>query len=411
MHECPTTVPSSTASDDQIRELLAARSPGHTLPQALYMSDAAFDFDMRAVFSRQWIQAGLEAEVPKAGDYVTREFGTTSIIVVRDNDGSVKAHLNTCRHRGAKLCAEAKGSSRRIVCPYHQWTYELNGSLMFARNMGENFARAEHGLNSVRCETVAGVIYIALSDDAPDFAPFRAALEPLLSPHNLKDAKIAFSVTLLEDANWKLVMENARECYHCHAQHPELLKAFRDPTKDDYFAGNPPWMIEFRDVCASIGIPTGPVEGAWYDMMRIPLAEGVESLTFDGKPASKKPLISDCTEHIGTMRWAAAANAFSHALKDYAFTFEIWPISATQTKVVSHWLVHKDAVEGVDYDKDHLGALWIATNDQDKWLSENNHQGVAGVGYVPGPYSPIDEQKVIDFVDWYCGEAKRYLES
>lgn len=383
---------------------------GHTLPQDLYLSEAVFDFEMKAVFSRSWLQAGLLAEIPRVGDFITVQLGKTSVIITRASESSVKAYLNSCRHRGSKICHEHKGSSNRLVCPYHQWTYDLQGNLLFARNMQEDFDKSSHGLIPVHCETVAGVIFIALSDDAPDFAPFSAALEPMLAPHRLEDAKIAHSCVLSETANWKLVMENARECYHCSARHPELLAAFRDPTVEDYFSGKPSWMAEFESRCAELGLQVGPVEGDWYDMMRFPLAEGVDSLTLDGKPASRRPLVTCGEGSIGSFRWATEPNAFSHAMRDYAFTFEMWPVNVGLTNVHAKWLVHKDAVEGVDYDLTHLTTLWNATNDQDRWLAENNQSGVEGDGYIPGPYSAKDEQKVIDFVNWYCATARAYLD-
>jgi len=400
----------SDANLGTMRTLLAQRRPGHTLPQAFYTSETAFALDMQAIYARQWLQAGLAAEIPKPGDYLTRAFGTTSVLIVRDTDGSIKAHLNTCRHRGARLCAQEHGSARRIVCPYHQWAYDLSGNLLHARSMGEDFQRADHGLVRLRCETVAGFIFVALADDAPDFAAFRQSLETMLAPYPLRDAKIAASFTMVEAANWKLVMENARECYHCTARHPELMRVFHDPTKEDWLQNPPVWMDEFRTNCARIGIPTDAPAGDWYNMMRFPLGEGVQSLTLDGKIACTKPLVSDCPESIGTLRWALETNSFNHVLKDYAFTFEIWPVSARQTKVICHWLVHQDAVEGVDYDKDHLSQLWITTNTQDKWLAENNQLGVESMGYRPGPYS-VHEAWVLNFVNWYGTQMQCALDA
>lgn len=401
----------TTSDDSLVADALAQRVPGHSLPQPLYMSDAAFDFDMRAVFQRSWLQVGFEIEIPTAGSYFTVEIGKTSVVIVRDRDSNVRAFMNTCRHRGARICAEGAGTARRLVCPYHQWTYDLSGTLIHARNMGDDFDLSTHGLVSLRCETVAGVIFLALSDDVPAFEPFRNAIEPLLLPHNLKDAKIAHSMVIDEEANWKIVMENGRECYHCNARHPELLTAFRDPSKENYFDGTPPWMQEFESICTGLGFKVGPEEGVWYDMLRFPLAEDAVSLTTDGKLGCKKALMAAPAQGLGTFRWATEPHAFSHALADYTFSFEAWPVSATRTKVRAKWLVHKDAVEGVDYDIEHLTALWRATNDQDKWLSENNHLGVASAGYRPGPYSTKDEGKVIDFVDWYCNMADSHIKA
>jgi Rieske 2Fe-2S family protein len=397
-------------SKPSLADLYGQCQRGYTLPRELYTSPAVFDFEMSAVFTRAWLQAGHLAEIPKTGDYITVQLGKTSVVIIRESESVVRAYFNTCRHRGALLCTSEKGTARRLVCPYHQWTYDLAGNLIFARNMPADFDPHRHGLRPVHCEVVAGVIFIALSEDVPRFDEFRRQVEPMLAPHDLENAKVAHSAVLAEHANWKLVMENGRECYHCSARHPELLASFRDPTEEDYFADQPAWMETFEAVCRSNGLSNGPVEGAWFDAMRFPIKDGVHSLTLDGRLACTKPLMANGEGNIGTLRWATEPNAFSHALRDHAFTFEAWPIDVGTTHVRGKWLVHRDAVEGRDYDLAHLTALWNATNDQDKWLAENNQLGVQGAGYAPGPYSTNDEKKVIDFVNWYLDTAQAYLD-
>ncbi|WP_264309708.1 aromatic ring-hydroxylating oxygenase subunit alpha [Pseudomonas putida] len=400
----------STFSNQAMADLLGQCERGYTLPQQLYTSEAVFDFEMKAVFARSWLQAGHLAEVVKVGDYITVQLGKTSVVIIRESESSVRAYFNACRHRGSMICTSEKGSARRLVCPYHQWTYDLKGDLIFAKNMPADFEPHRHSLIPLRCEVVAGVIFIALSDDVPDFGEFRRHLEPMLAPHDLENAKIAHAAVLPEYANWKLVMENGRECYHCSARHPELLSSFRDPTEDDYFEGQPEWIKRFEAVCRDNGLINGPAEGAWYDILRFPIKDDVQSLTLDGRYACSNLLIPSGEGNIGTLRWATEPSAFSHALQDHAFTFEAWPIDVGTTHVRAKWLVHKDAVEGRDYELAHLTALWSATNDQDKWLAENNFRGVQGAGYVPGPYSSNDEKKVIDFVNWYLDTLQSYLD-
>ena len=400
----------STLAIRALADLFGQCERGYTLPQQLYTSEAVFDFEMKAVFARSWLQAGHLAEVVKVGDYITVQLGKTSVVIIRESESSVRAYFNSCRHRGSMICTSEKGSARRLVCPYHQWTYDLKGDLIFAKNMPADFEQSRHSLIPLHCEVVAGVIFIALSDDVPDFGEFRRHLEPMLAPHDLENARIAHAAVLPEYANWKLVMENGRECYHCSARHPELLSSFRDPTEDDYFEGQPEWMTSFEAVCRDNRLINGPAEGAWYDILRFPIKDGVQSLTLDGRYACSNLLIPSGEGNIGTLRWATEPSAFSHALRDHAFTFEAWPIDVGTTHVRAKWLVHKDAVEGRDYELAHLTALWSATNDQDKWLAENNFRGVQGAGYVPGPYSSNDEKKVIDFVNWYLDTVQSYLD-
>jgi len=411
MTGCSHNSNASTLARSAMADLFGQCVRGHTLPQQLYTSEAVFDFEMKAVFARSWLQAGHLAEVVKVGDYITVQLGKTSVVIIRESESSVRAYFNACRHRGSMICTSEKGSAHRLVCPYHQWTYDLKGNLIFAKNMPADFDQSRHSLIPLQCEVVAGVIFIGLSDDVPDFGEFRRQIEPMLAPHDLENAKIAHAAVLPEHANWKLVMENGRECYHCSARHPELLSSFRDPTEDDYFEGQPDWMTHFEDICRSNGLINGPAEGPWFDILRFPIKDGVQSLTLDGRYACSKLLIPSGEGNIGTLRWATEPNAFSHALRDHAFTFEAWPIDVGTTHVRAKWLVHKDAVEGRDYELPHLTALWSATNDQDKWLAENNFRGVQGAGYVPGPYSSNDEKKVIDFVNWYLDSVQSYLDN
>src|SRR5471032_742916 len=167
---------------DRMQSLLAERATGHSLPQALYEDPAVLDFDIQAIFNRYWLQAGLEIEIPKVGDYITMTVGVSPIVILRNEAGGVSAFFNSCRHRGAQICTEERGHMHRLVCPYHQWTYDLTGQLLRAGRMQDDFDPKAFRLRSVRTECVAGVIFVCLSESAPDFAPIRAALEPLLGP-------------------------------------------------------------------------------------------------------------------------------------------------------------------------------------------------------------------------------------
>jgi Rieske 2Fe-2S family protein len=186
------------------------------------------------IWYRDWLFVGHDCEVPNAGNYMTVQIGEFPIVVVRDRDGGLRAFHNTCRHRGSRICSADHGSSPRLVCPYHQWTYALDGRLIAARDMGSEFDKSKHGLKSVHCASVGGYIWICLAAAAPDFEPIAKHIEPYFLPHKLHQTKIAFQSTIIEQANWKLVWENNRECYHCAANHPELIRTFpEDPTATD----------------------------------------------------------------------------------------------------------------------------------------------------------------------------------
>lgn len=394
---------------ENIARLLDARKPGHGLPQALYNDPAVFTFDMQAIFRRSWIMVGFAVELPKAGAWMTTMVGPWSVLITRDRSDTLHAFHNSCRHRGAQICPQGKGASPRLVCPYHRWTYELSGELAHAARMPQTFDPGDHALSPVHVESVGGVLYVCLADDPPPIADFRRELEPLLAPHNLKDAKVAFESVIVDKANWKLAMENARECYHCGTGHPELAQSFPIAASAHFDFGEDRRQADFTLRMAAAGLPVGPVEGDWWQAVRFTLNAGFKSMTMDGRHSVKKLMVEAGDGDIGSLRWSLEPHAFAHATADQVFMFSVVPVSPRETHIVSKWLVHKDAVEGVDYHLDDLTHLWTATNIQDRALVENNQIGIDSLGFRPGPYSPEAEALAIRFVDWYCDTARAYL--
>jgi Rieske 2Fe-2S family protein len=276
--------------------------------------------------------------------------------------------------------------------------------------MPESFDRGRHGLVPIRVESVGGVLYVCLADEPPSIADFKAQFEPMLVPHNLMDAKIAFESTLVERANWKLAMENARECYHCATSHPELAKSFPVGASAHFDYGEDNRQELFAARMAQAGLDVGPVEGDWWQAMRFILNDGFKSMTMDGAFGVKKLMCDIEGGDIGSLRWSIEPHAFAHATADQVLMFQVMPTAPNETVVTTKWLVHKDAVEGVDYHLDHLTDLWTRTNLQDRDLVENNQIGVSSPGYRPGPYSPDAEALAMRFVDWYCRKAGDYLD-
>ena len=168
-----------------VSDLLARRKAGHSLEQPFYTSPEIFALDMSRIFYREWLFAIPSAVLPKAGSYVVHKVGTYSMIIVKGQDGVIRAFHNSCRHRGSVLCKTAQGHVPKLVCPYHQWTYELDGRLLYARDMGADFDPADHGLKPIHCRSVAGLVYICLADEAPDFDEFAKTAEPYLAVHDL----------------------------------------------------------------------------------------------------------------------------------------------------------------------------------------------------------------------------------
>lgn len=392
--------------NEMLRQLRSRRE-GFSLAQPFYIDPDYFKLDMELIWYRDWLFVGHDCELTKPGAYFTAQIGHYPVVIVRDREGKIRAFHNSCRHRGSRVCAGEKGLSARLVCPYHQWTYDLDGKLLFARDMAEGFDKADFGLKPVACESVAGYIFICLASEPADFAPFRALMEPFFQPHRLTEAKVAYQSTIIEKGNWKLVWENNRECYHCAGNHPELCKTFPEaPTVTGVNgADSDPEMLAHWAKCEANGLPSRfsiDKEGQ-FRATRAPLLRDAVSYTMSGKPAVKRRLSDTVTaDRIGALLLYHYPTTWNHVLGDHAVTFRVLPISPTETAVTTKWLVHKDAVEGVDYDLQELIHVWTETNDQDRQIVEENAFGITSPAYEPGPYSELHEGGVIQFVDWYA---------
>ncbi len=178
---------------------LRARTPETGLGREFYTDGEIYKLDLDLIYHREWLFAAHTAELPRTGSYLTLQIGAYPMVLVRAADGVIRAFVNVCRHRGSRLCPDERGIASKLVCPYHQWTYDLDGRLFAARQMGAGFDRSRLGLTQVHCETVNGYIFICLSPQAPDFTPTRTQLEPYLSPHRLDEARVAFESTIVEE--------------------------------------------------------------------------------------------------------------------------------------------------------------------------------------------------------------------
>ncbi|MCV6597240.1 MAG: aromatic ring-hydroxylating dioxygenase subunit alpha [Mangrovicoccus sp.] len=390
-----------------IQALLARRNPAYALEQAFYTDPKIFQADLESIHYRDWLFAIPACELEKPGSYVTHKVGDYRVVIVRGADQEIRAFHNSCRHRGSVICKAAKGHAPKLVCPYHQWTYELDGSLLWARDMGPDFDPKAHGLKPVHCRELAGLVYICLAEEAPDFDGFAQTAEPYLAAHDLSNAKVAFESTIIEKGNWKLVWENNRECYHCGGNHPALCRTYPDdPSVTGIGEGGetPAHLQAHFDRNEAANLPSNfhlSADGQ-YRLARMPLKEGAQSYTMDGKAAVRRWLGRVPFADAGALLQFHYPTTWNHFLPDHSVIFRVTPVSPTETEVSTKWLVHKDAQEGVDYDLKRLTEVWMATNDEDRQVVEDNQQGINSPAYSPGPYSPIQESGVLQFVDWYC---------
>ncbi len=398
---------------ERAHDLLLRRKPDWSLDQPFYVDQDLFDLEMELFFGRHWLFAALTCELPHPGDWVRVDIGRDSIIIVRSKGGDIGAFHNTCRHRGSRLCSEERGHAERFVCPYHQWTYDLEGRLTGTRLMGGCFDKSDFELSRVNVGVLAGYVFIKLTDGDSDLADLRREVEPYLLPHQLEHTKVACAQTLLERANWKLVIENNRECFHCAGSHPELMQIiteFDDPEdpmiRPEYKSRVERKAREWRQM----GLPSAHTQGSGrFRAVRLPFTKGHVSMTRDGRPGCSKPLGGLTDADLGSVRFLSLPNSWNHVQGDHAVTFRVLPIGPEETLVTTKWLVHRDAEEGVHYDVERLKEVWTATNEQDKRLAENNQLGLRSRAYSPGPYSPLIESGTRDFVRWYVDDMKEAL--
>jgi glycine betaine catabolism A len=388
--------------------------PTTPLSREFYTSSSDYQVELEALWYRDWLFVGHDCEIARPGDYLTVQIGEYPVLVVRDRDGTVRAFHNSCRHRGSRVCSEPHGHSPRLVCPYHQWTYRLDGELIAARDMGDGFDRSQHSLRPVHCASVGGYIWVCLAEVAPDFEAFAAQVEPYLRPHRLDEAKVAFESTIVEHANWKLVWENNRECYHCPVNHPELARTFpasatvATAAMADANAGT----AEHGTLWDSLGLPhrfqLSP--SGQSRVVRMSLIGDAVSYTMDGRAAVRRPLSDSVpAEGAGALLMFNFPSLWSHVLADHAISFRVLPLGPTETQLTTKWLVHKEAREGVDYDVEQLTAVWLATNEEDRRVCQENQLGVNSPAYAPAPYSPVQEAGVMQFVSWYRSHLLRRL--
>ena len=406
---------------DHISTWLTKDRKGHTLPRELYVSDEAFAFDTQVMLKSVWLYACTVAHVKNPGDFFVFELANNAIIIIRGRDNQVRAFYNSCRHRGAKLCLEQSGRAPRLMCPYHQWTYGLDGALLAARNMGPDFDKKDHGLTPVALENIGGLIFICMSENPPPIDRVKRDIGEQIAAYDLEHCKVAVQDSLIENANWKLVMENNRECYHCDVGHPELISVLGtngfgkglpedgDADDDDGFGAT---VEEKRAEWKALGIYHDLIEfpdNWWHRVARLPLANGAVTQSIDGKQACQKLIGPFTAPETSSLSVWTQPNSWHHFCCDHVVTFSLTPLAADKTLLRTSWLVHEDAVEGVDYDPDHIAALWRTTNNQDGHFSSINHQGIATDGYRQGPYA-LEEKLVEDFKDFYVGASKSALE-
>ena len=384
---------------DKVTSILSKYKKGWSLDRDFYFNPDLFIREMQLIWKRKWLFAGFACEIPDAGDYFTYAVGNLNAIIIRDDDSTIHAHHNTCRHRGSAICIEERGNEEKLKCPYHNWVYEKNGKLKSARLMPDDFDKSPYGLIPIVVELLEGAVFICFSANPPDFSREKSDLAKYLRTYQLNQAKVAHRDRYELDANWKLIGENFRECYHCGPAHIEYCNAvvganLVEDREESLNIWKPSWEAKGLEIDTVENIP-----GANHFAVRYPLRTGIESYSLDGKPVA--PLMGLHTDYDnGVLGIINYPNFWMDGVSDYLWVMRITPIDPYRSVVDLTWLVSGNAIEGIDYNIDRLTEFWKITGEQDWALCENNQKGMRSDVYTPGPLAP-SETDVVSFHQWY----------
>src|SRR6266481_5404819 len=354
-----------TRDESNFRKTAATFEPGaKTLPQRYFVSPEVFAEELQKIFPTNWVLVGHQSQLAEPGDYFLADVAGESLIVAKDQRSTIRAFYNVCRHRGARLCEEQNGHAAAIQCPYHAWTYALDGRLLGAPHMDETpeFNKAEYPLKPARLGLWEGFIFLNLADASASLEKWFEPLGEKFSPWNLSALRSAKRIEYEVRANWKLMFQNYSECYHCPGVHPELSKISPyDSAEND--------------------LTEGPFLGGF---MRI--AKG-KSLTVSGN-ACAPPMEQFGEQDFGLVfYYSSFPNMLLSLHPDYAMVHQLWPQSAERTLILCDWFFHPDAFTHGNFDPDDAIEFWDTVNRQDWHVCELSQQGIASRAYKPGPYS------------------------
>lgn len=404
-----------------LRGLIGRHKAGWTLERSFYTDPEVYAAEMERVFVSNWLYAGHISLIPKKGDFFQWEVAGAPILIARGNDGQVRAFLNICRHRGTRVCQPPSGNADSFICSYHQWTYDTCGTLKSARLMPRDFDKSRFGLKPVALRIAEGNIFICLAKDPPALDSVLRDVHEHLEPYELDRTKIIHTEEYIVKANWKIVVENFRECYHCVGNHPELCVlmphvAIDSPAQMEMFqravaSAEPQW--EKMGLCTQ----SVPMSARGYHVMRFAFRDGIHTQTIDGQPTA--PFLGRLTgPDAGVVATSLNPNFWLEVSCDYNTLWRLTPDGPDRSRIRADWLVREDAVEGVDYHPDKVTAFWRVTLDEDWGLCERNHAGVTSRGYEPGPFAPgLDKRATLGesgagfFVEWYLKQMSREEES
>jgi glycine betaine catabolism A len=336
-----------------------------SLSQPYFVSSEIFAQEQTKIFPRQWVLVGHQSQIAQAGHYFTLEVAGESLVVVRDKRGDIHGFYNVCRHRGSRLIENRNGQlSAAIQCPYHAWTYALDGRLIGAPHMDEvpGFDKADYSLHGVNLGLWEGFIFVNLAKAPGPLEEWFAPLAGKFSEWHLPALRSAKRIEYDVRANWKLIFENYSECYHCAGVHPELSKISpSDSAEND--------------------LTEGPFLGGFMRIARN------KSLTMSGNACALAVGNFGEEDFRRVFYYSIFPNMLLSLHPDYVMVHQLWPLSAERTLIFCDWFFHPEAFKQGDFDPDDAIEFWDMVNRQDWHVCELSQRGIASRAYKPGPYS------------------------
>ena len=321
-----------------------------TLPRRFYADPDFYRAELERFYFNRWICAGRADQIPNAGDYFTRTLGDDSVIVTRDGSGDVHALFNVCRHRGTRLCEQTDGHFvDRIQCPYHAWTYDLEGALLAAPHMPPEFCKDDYPLHRAGCEVWDGTyLHPPARQQLHGIAlarPARAICRSGSRAWRMADLRLGRRIVYDVKANWKLIVLNYNECLHCPNLHPALNKLHHYLGADNV-------------------APT-----ACYCGGAMGFRDGVETMSMDGKRRRDYlPGLSEA-QRQQVAYFAIYPNLLLSLHPDYVMTHTLWPRAHDRTEIVCEWHFHPDELARPDFHVDDAVEFWDLTNREDWWIA------------------------------------------
>ena len=359
-----------------VAQSLAPFGESRMLPPAAYVDPAVFEWEKRHMFGGGWVCVGRSDQVAAPGDMHAEAVGAGSVLLTRAEDGVLHAFANTCRHRGHELLpCGASAQQKVIICPYHSWTYALNGDLRAAASFKNRpgFVTAEWGLVELPVTEWHGLVFVDESGKAGPLAEGLASLEELVAPYEMERLVVAGQHNYDAAANWKILTENYHECYHCPVIHPELCKV--SPPKSGMNLSAPGIWV-----------------GGWMD-----LRDGMATMSLDGSSGAAPLRGLDATGLRAVLYVGIFPNVLVSLHPDYVMVHRLIPVAADRTKIECTWAFAPESLAKPGFDPGYAVEFWDTVNRQDWRACESVQRGLGSPHAVPGPLAR-EEDAVYEFV-------------